>query len=68
MSPETYARLDHLRRQDMLAAAARAHRVAGIPRTAPATLTAPRPAGRTRSILRHAVAALSAAGLGLVTR
>ncbi len=67
MSPETYARVDQVHRQDMLAAAARAHQVARVRRAAPVPSTAPRPAGRARSTLRHAVAALAAA-VGLVTR
>ncbi len=68
MSPETYARVDQVRRQEMLAAAARAHRVAGLPRAVPPAVTAPRAANRVRSVLRHAVAAFVSAGIGLVTR
>ena len=64
MSPETYARVDQVHRQDMLAQATRAGLVAGAthPRTGrpgrwPATALLP--------YARHALAALAAVAFGL---
>lgn len=54
----TQLRVTEDRRQALLAATARAHRVAAA--TPPSRSSAPGPAGRVRAGLRHAVASLVA--------
>ena len=67
MSPATYARLDQLHRQDLLAGAARARRVAKAAQAEPAA-PKPWPPARARFVLRRAAAAVAAVGIGLASR
>ena len=65
MSPATYARVDQLHRQDLLAHAARASALGEAKGAVPEPI---RPAARARSVLRHAAAAVAAVGVALGPR